>query len=208
MAASHRIHSTAQDAEIFARFLEGDDAAFVQLFDRYDRGLRLYALKIVGAQQVAEDLTQELWERVIRMRSESKVIAEPARYLMRMARNLCLKHLRDRRLASSLDDISEGDHPSVSMPEQSHMEELVVIALAKLPFDQREILVLHNYCGYSYEDIAQLRGDTLGSVKMRALRGRSRIGRIITAYLALGKESEGSTQPDTDSEIFTGEEQR
>lgn len=192
------------DTETFARFLEGDDAAFVQFYDRYDRRLRLYCLKVVGDMQQAEDLTQELWERIIKMRTSPIEILEPARYLMRMARNICLKHLQRRRAISSLDDLNESEHPSVSLREPSHLEELVRLALDQLPFEQREIIVLHNYCGYSYEDIATLREETLGSVKMRALRARGRIGRIISAYLALGKEDE--SRPTPDQTTFIGED--
>lgn len=185
----------SSEAETFRRFLLGDDTAFVELFDHYDRRLRMYCLKIVGNLDIAEDLTQELWERVIRMRANPTDVAEPARYLMRIARNLCLKHIGRRRPVSALDDLREADHPSVSPAEPSHLEELVRIALDQLPFEQREILVLHNYCGYSYDDIAELRGETLGSVKMRALRARGRIGRMISAFLALGKESEAHPAP-------------
>jgi len=180
----------ANDTDLFSRFLTGDDGAFIELFDCYDRRLRMYCLKIVSNVESAEDLTQELWERVIRLRANPPEVAEPARYLMRIARNLCLRHIERRRQVSSLDDLRESEHPSMAPPEPSHMEELVKIALEQLPFEQREILVLHNYCGYSYEDIAELRGETLGSVKMRALRARGRIGRMISAFLALGKESE------------------
>lgn len=180
----------ASESETFTRFLSGDDAAFVELFDRYDRRLRLYCLKIVGSMEIAEDLTQELWERVIRLRTNPTEVLEPARYLMRIARNLCLKHIARRRQISSLDDLNESEHPATIPAEPSHMEELVKIALEQLPFEQREILVLHNYCGYSYDDIAELRGETLGSVKMRALRARGRIGRMLSAFLALGREGE------------------
>lgn len=191
------------EQELFARFLAGEDAAFVEIFDRYDKRLRLYCTKIVRNTQIAEDLTQELWERVIKMRSNPIDIAEPARYLLRIARNLCLKHLGRERPSSSIDDLYESDHPSESMPEPSHMEELVKMALDKLPFEQREILVLHNYLGYSYEDIASLRGETLGSVKMRAMRARGRIGRILSAFLAL--EKEGESRPRTDDQTYFSE---
>jgi RNA polymerase sigma-70 factor (ECF subfamily) len=191
------------DAETFAKFLAGDDAAFVEIFDKYDRRLRLYCTKVVGNVEIAEDLTQELWERVIKLRNNPPEVLEPVRYLLRIARNLCLKHIGRQKPTSSLDDLYESEHPVSSIPEPSHLEELVRMALDKLPFEQREILVLHNYCGHSYEDIAALRGETLGSVKMRALRARGRIGRIISAYLALDKEGEG--RPTPDAETFIGE---
>ena len=195
--------SPEAESALFSRFLAGDDKAFMTLFDRYDRRLRLYSLKIVGDMELAEDLTQELWERVIKLRSNPPEVLEPGRYLIRIARNLCLKHIERRRQTSSLDDLRESEHPSVLPPDPSHMEELVKIALEQLPFEQREILTLHNYLGYGYEEIAELRGETLGSVKMRALRARGRIGRMISAFLALGKESE--ERPNAADETFFGD---
>lgn len=178
------------EVETFSRFLRGDDTAFVELFDRFDKRLRLYCTKIVGNVEVAEDLTQELWERVVKMRNNPVDVLEPARYILRIARNLCLKYLGREKRHSSLDDLYESDHPTESIPEPSHLEELVRIAMEQLPFEQREVLTLHNYCGYSYEDIAETRGESVGAVKMRAMRARGRIARIIAAFLALGKEAE------------------
>lgn len=178
------------DAELFSRFLTGDNAAFTEFFDRYDHRLRLYCTKVVGSIEIAEDLTQELWERIVKMRLAPIEIAEPAHYLMKMARNICLKHLQRRRNHASLEGLREMEHPRAVAYEASHLEELVTIAVAELPLDQREVITLHNYCGYSYEDVAQMNGESVGAVKMRAMRARSRIGRMISAFLALGAEGE------------------
>lgn len=184
------------DSDLFRQFLAGSDTAFVSFFDRYDRRLRLYCTKVVGDPEVAEDLTQEIWEKVIRMRLNETEIQEPTHYLMRMARNLCIKYLQRRRQHDSLDELNDGEHPTASSREPSHLEELVKMAVDRLAFDQREVIVLHNYLGYGYEDIASMRGDTVGAVKMRAMRARSRVGRIVSAYLALDGGEEGGTPPD------------
>lgn len=197
MASKFTANSRISEAELFIKFRDGDDAAFLELFERYDRRLRLYCLKVVGDMEATEDLVQELWERVIRMRNGTIEIAEPARYLMRMARNLCLKYLQRRRTMRGLDDLNESEHPIAQIHEPSHMEELVKLAVSQLPFDQREVLVLHHYIGHSYEDIAELRGESIGSVKMRAMRARARIARMISAFLGLGKEEEG--RPDSEA---------
>ncbi len=190
MASKFTSKNQASDTELFSKFLAGDDSAFVEFFDRYDRRLRLYCMKVVGDMTTTEDLVQELWERVIKMRGGVE-IAEPARYIMKMARNLCIKHLQRRRIARSIDELHEWEHPAMPVHEPSHLEELVRMAVSQLPFDQREVLVLHNYIGYGYEDIAALRNESLGSVKMRAMRARARVGRIVSAFLGLAKEEEG-----------------
>ncbi len=193
VAARRAGRQAIDDSELFRQFLGGSDTAFVEFYDRYDRRLRLYCTKVVGNQEIAEDLVQELWEKVIRMRLNQVEVQEPTHYLMRMARNLCIKFLQRRRQHDSLDDLNDGDHPASSSHEPSHLEELVKMAVDRLPFDQREVIILHNYVGYGYEDIAQMRGETVGAVKMRAMRARSRVGRIVSAYLALEGEEESGT---------------
>ena len=193
VAARRAGRQAIDDSELFRQFLGGSDTAFVEFYDRYDRRLRLYCTKVVGNQEIAEDLVQELWEKVIRMRLNQVEVQEPTHYLMRMARNLCIKFLQRRRQHDSLDDLNDGDHPASSSHGPSHLEELVKMAVDRLPFDQREVIILHNYVGYGYEDIAQMRGETVGAVKMRAMRARSRVGRIVSAYLALEGEEESGT---------------
>lgn len=184
------------DSELFRQFLAGSDSAFVEFYDRYDRRLRLYCTKVVGDVDIAEDLAQELWEKVIRMRVSEVEVSEPTHYLMRMARNLCIKYLQRRRQHGSLDDLHDGEHPAASSREPSHLEELVKMAVDRLPFDQREVIVLHNYVGYGYEEIASMRGESVGAVKMRAMRARSRVGRIVSAYLALDGGEDGGAPPE------------
>ena len=79
------------------------------------------------------------------------------------------------------------------------MEELVVLSLPKLPFAQREVLVLHAYCGYRFEDIANMLGQPIGTVRMRASRARAHLGRIISAIVEMEEDREkhrNTNQPD------------
>src|SRR6188508_2942433 len=65
-----------RDRELFGAFLDGDDAALVRLFDRHNERLFRYCIQFVGNVARAEDITQELWERVIRLRNDRKATAE------------------------------------------------------------------------------------------------------------------------------------
>src|SRR4029079_448928 len=109
-----------------------------------------------------EDLTQELWEKVIRLRfSENKPVHNPGGFFVRMARNMSLNHLRDHKRTSSLDGLPESSMPVDTTRERTEREEMVVMALAKLPFDYREVLILHTYSGYSLEEIAVMLGKSV-----------------------------------------------
>jgi len=174
------------DAQLFSRFMAGDDPAFMEFFDRHTHKLYMYCLKFIGDRGQAEDLVQDIWERVIRMRTEKREpIDNPVGFLVRMSRNLCLNHIRDKRTATSLDDLHEGEHPSTVMNEMSHNEELVVAALAHLPNAQREVLILNAYSGYRFDEIAEMLGEPVGAIRTRAWRGRAQLGRIISALIEL-----------------------
>lgn len=180
------VRPLSSDAQLFVRFIEGDDAAFMEMVDRHTHKLYMYCLKFVGDRGQAEDLVQDIWEKVIRMRGDGREpIDNPVGFMIRMARNLCLNHIRDTRVVASLDDLPEGEHPSAGMSEMTHHEELVVAALARLPNAQREVLILNAYSGYRFDEIAEMLGEPVGAIRTRAWRGRVQLGRIISAMIEL-----------------------
>ena len=107
--------SEPSDSVLFEKFLEGDDAPLVSLFDRHNHRLYLYCVQFVRDPQKAEDVTQELWERVIRLRAEGRATAQnPLGLLLTIARNLCLDEIRKDRHHSPLHDLPEISHPIVT----------------------------------------------------------------------------------------------
>ncbi len=181
---------SSSDAELFTRFLEGDDVALVEMFDRHNHRLYLYCLQFSRNEQQAEDLTQEMWERVIRLRSnERTTVQNPLGLMLTIARNLCLDNIRRERRHADLDEISEASHPVAHVPELSHMEELVILALPHLPDAQREVLVLHAYSGYRFDEIAEMLGEPVGAVRTRAWRARAHLGRIISVMIGLDDDN-------------------
>lgn len=185
------------DARLFARFLEGDDAAFMELFDRHTHRLYMYCLKFVGDRGQADDLVQDIWERVIRQRSERKDrIENPVGFMVRIARNLCLNHIRDRKHAASLDDLPDWQHPKASTVDLSHNEELVVAALPHLPTAYREVLILNAYSGYRFDEISEMLGEPVGAIRTRAWRARMQLGRIISALMEFDEKRDDNSTPD------------
>lgn len=197
--ADRRRPAGVDDATLFARFMAGEQKALMDLFDRHHHRIYIYCLKIVGSHEVAQDLAQEMWEQVIRYCATQREIKSPIALMLTIARNLCFNHLKIRNRYSSLNDLPESDHPPVVTHELSQMEELVVLSLPKLPLNQQEVLVLHDYCGYSFDDIARMLGEGSGSLRMRASRARSNLGRIISSMLALEEDHEQSRNESTDT---------
>jgi RNA polymerase sigma-70 factor (ECF subfamily) len=174
------------DRALFAAFLAGDDRALATLFDRHNERLFRYCVQRIGDPARAEDITQELWERLLRLRTNGRMTAEnPLGFLFRVVRNLCIDEQRRQRGHISIEFVGEEHHPTVAIPELSHLEEMVLLALPHLPADQREVIILHEYSGYSYDEVAAMLGESAGTVRTRAWRGRAHLGRVIAAMLGM-----------------------
>ncbi len=185
------------DVELFGRFLDGDDNAFMELFDRHTPRLGKYCRKMIGDRVQVEDLMQDLWEKVIRLRDKPADLPyNPLGLLYWMTRNLCLNHLRGVRRHPEWEGITDLTHAIAETEEMSSMEEMVVVALEKLPLSQREVLILNAYSGYTFEEIAQMTGESHGAVRTRAWRARTQLKRIVAALIELEDnrtENEGRT---------------
>jgi RNA polymerase sigma-70 factor (ECF subfamily) len=188
-----------RDTELFERHLAGDDGALVELFNAHNNRLYVYCLKLVGSAAAAEDITQEVWERIVRMRLDAPSLRNPAGFFIRMARNLSLNVIRDRRKLSSLDEVGEAALPSVGTRERSEMEEIVELALARLPFEYREVLILNAYSGYNHEEIAAMLGKTPQAIWKRASRAREKLRAIVVTMMPATGELEGAGASSTDA---------
>jgi RNA polymerase sigma-70 factor (ECF subfamily) len=145
------------DGELFDRFRTGDNSSFSELFRRHNPKLFLYCVKILGNRQSAEDMTQEAWEKVIELRANTETeVRNPSGFLLRIARNLCIDHLRKNKRMITTDEIDESATPMFATPQQGELEEIAVAALDHLPYDYREVLILNLYCGYRYDEIASM----------------------------------------------------
>ncbi len=174
-----RNRNNEDDASLFSRFMKGDDEAFLHLFRRHNERLHLYCLKIVGDRDQAEDLTQEMWERVIELRRSPSEVRNPVGLLLRIARNLCIDHLRKARRLLSLTELEETDLPTYSIREPSEMEEIALASLEKLPFEYREVLVLNLYCGYRFDEIASMLDKSSEAVWATASRARRKLRTMV-----------------------------
>jgi RNA polymerase sigma-70 factor (ECF subfamily) len=179
-------HDTASgadisDAELFARFLTGDDPAFMRFVQRHTKRLLVYCQRILNDDAAAGDIVQDVWERMIRFRVEHKPAPRsPVGLVIRTARNLCLNHLRDNRRYVALDDQSQLE---TSEPKRTELEDAVAYGLEQLPMEQREVLVLNAYAGYRFEEIAEMFDEPAGTIRSRAMRGRARLGEIIRLHI-------------------------
>jgi RNA polymerase sigma-70 factor (ECF subfamily) len=175
----------SSDASLLERFQRGENAALVELFDRHNERLQVYARKILGDAELSHDITQEVWIRVLGLRSRPRRIDNPVGFLLRIARNLCLSALSRRRVHESLDSIPEPMRPAE--PERTALEEIAIAALDELPFDYREVLVLTVYCGYSTEETACMLEKSPEAIWKRASRARAMLRAAVLSETSGGR---------------------
>jgi len=169
--------------ELFNLFLKGDDKAALLLFNTFNKRIYLYCAKIVSNTYIAEDITQEVWERIIKLRfQEDPNILNPTGFIFTIARNLCLNHIKLQKQVVSIDSLDDFRLPSVNQPGSTSVEELVNTSLNALKFEDRELLVLHMYCGYRFDEIAEMLKISPNAVWTRASRARAQLREIVSRY--------------------------
>ncbi len=181
------------------RAQRGERAAFGELVTRYMQRAYYTALGLVGNHDDALDLSQEAFARAFRARAR----IDPERpffpWLYQIIRRLCFNHTRDQRsrrlkletAGSWLADTTMGRRPL--SPDQAviraELREQVGSAIERLPERERETLVLREFEGLRYREIAELLGIPIGTVMSRLYRARRSLAREIeTARTRPGQE--------------------
>lgn len=166
-----------------------------QAFAQHHEAVFRFAYRLTGQPDVAEDLTQECFLALIRAperydagRGSMKV------YLFAIVRNLALKQYRDHRQQQNELQTEESAADLLSVDPRGAMETsaAVAAAVAGLPVLQQEALILFEYEGVTLEEIAQIVGADVGTVKSRLHRARERLRRELAEYRSVGKKVHGT----------------
>ena len=183
------------DLALVRDFIAGRDDAFLSLYAKYEAPLLHYCRKMCPDQRVAEDAFQEIWTVIFELRAKRTEVGRFQSLLFRTARNICLNAMRREWVRTRGTVELQPSHASFTLDSQSEQEELRTLisqALAKLPIEQREVFVLHEYSGFSYYDIGILLGRTENGIKTIAFRARVRLRKLIASWLGLNEEDDGS----------------
>jgi RNA polymerase sigma-70 factor (ECF subfamily) len=155
------------DFELYFRARDGDEASFNTLYQRFSTKLFNYIYRIVLDRSLAEDLLQETFIRVIKSNLEER--AKFSTWLYRVATNLCYKALRCRKISfQALDDsiTSENDDPAAAL-ERKINKDRITKSLARLPENQRVVIVLRFWEDMPFQEIAEFLSCPIGTVKSR-----------------------------------------
>ncbi len=183
MIATPALWKDASDRELVATANRGSEGSFEELVRRYQRPISAYVYRMVGDYEAALDLTQEIFIKVYgslsRYRSEFKF----STWIYKIAHNAAVDHLRrNAGRERSLSNGIEGDAydlpiegGSLSPEQESERKERrleIESVVRSLPSAYRELIVLRHSQDLTYEEIVDVTGLPLGTVKNRLFRAR------------------------------------
>jgi len=187
-----------EDPRVVQSFLDGDARAFTELVMRYQTRLLNFVYRTIGDRERAEDLVQEVFVRVYRHLHRFDQTKKFSTWIYTIASNLAKNELRNRSrnplvLFQAIRKQFESDSRPLQFEDTSarpddlfrkrHLKEMVEWAVAQLPEHHRVVFVLRELEGKSYEEIADITGCNLGTVKSRLNRARGNFAAVIAPHL-------------------------
>lgn len=171
----------ASDELLLQRGVDGDEAAFTALMRRHEDRIFSLALRMMGSRSEALDATQETFLAAYRKGHTFEGESAFSTWLYRVAANTCKDLLRKRKRTPQPSEDLPEPQPSGAPSEIDVVVTRLELrdALAALPDDYREAVVMHDLGGIPYEEIAQATGAALGTVKSRISRGRKRLAELL-----------------------------
>ena len=191
--------NTVTDQEVVARSRDGDEAAYRELIRRYERPVFSLIFRMVRDREIAEDLSQETFIKVLNAISTYRPEFKFSSWVFKIANNTAIDHLRRREL----DTLSLEGSPHAATPEAMEATALqlgtgvasplddvasrelggeIEIAINRLRPEYRSCILLRHVEGRAYEEIADILGLPLGTVKTYIHRARNEL-RVMLAHL-------------------------
>ncbi|MCX7907912.1 MAG: RNA polymerase sigma factor [Ignavibacteria bacterium] len=173
------------DNELFKMLSNGDkegEYAFLEIYRRYSNRIYAYCKRFLGDREDAMDVFQDTFIKFYQTSKDEREMTNLPAFLLRIARNLCLNALRQRRQSTEIEDYmhfinTEKDN------EETELLNLIKTALSKLPEEYREIFILREYQGMSYNEIANHLNISLPLVKVRLFRAKEKLREILAPYI-------------------------
>jgi RNA polymerase sigma-70 factor (ECF subfamily) len=186
------------DSAVVSAFLGGEERAFTELVERYQTRLLNFIYRTIGDREKAEDLVQEVFIRVYRHIHRFDRSKKFSTWAYTIASNLAKNELRNRSrnplvlFQTVQKNYQDDDRPlqfedPASRPDdmyhRRHLRQIVEETVAKLPEHHRNVFILRELEGKSYEEIAEITECNLGTVKSRLNRARNSFAEIIAPFV-------------------------
>lgn len=199
-----------REAELLRKAQRGDRAAFGQLVMHYQDRLFNAVLRLVGDREEARELTQEAFARGLTKIDSFRGDSSPYTWLFRIAMNLAISQLRkvqrhrtfslsqsggngkaqhapEDQASSLADRLAAGTPTPAADLEKREEHEQVLAALGRLDAEYRAVLVMRDIEGFDYQQMADVLGLPLGTLKSRLFRARLALRDELRGYLGEGR---------------------
>lgn len=186
------------DSAVVASFLDGEARAFDELVRRYRDRLVNFVVRMIGDRSRSEDLVQETFVRVYRHLHRFDQSKKFSTWIYTIASNLAKNELRNRSrnplvLFQAIKSNWDADHRPLEWEDNTykpddlfrkrHLRSMVEQAVEQLPPHHRAVFMLRELEGKTYEEIAEITGVNLGTVKSRLNRARNNFAHIVAPML-------------------------
>jgi RNA polymerase sigma-70 factor, ECF subfamily len=199
MAGSRIELATATDQEVVSLARHGQDAAYRELVRRYERPVFSLVYRMVRDRELAEDLAQETFVKALNAIESYRPEFKFSSWIFKIANNAAIDHLRRRELDTlSLDGSPHAETPEaieatalqIGDRQETALEEVearelggeIETAISRLRPEYRSCILLRHVEGRAYEEIAEILGLPLGTVKTYIHRARNEL-RLSLAHL-------------------------
>ena len=176
------------DEEIMMEYIAAQDQKAIEaIFERYKNRILNFCLRILGNRADAEDITADVFLALFSNKYQYDPQAKFSTWLFTVARNRCIDQIRRRKNIISMWftsknggtveqwDVEDSSHLSREELEKKETQQQVRLAIAKLPVEQKEAIVLREYHSFSYAQISQVLDCSLEKVKILIYRGREQL---------------------------------
>jgi RNA polymerase sigma-70 factor, ECF subfamily len=186
------------DSGVVAEFLAGERRGFNELVSRYQSRLVNFIYRTIGDRERSQDLVQETFIRVYRHLHRFDQSKKFSTWIYTIASNLAKNELRNRSrnplvLFQTIKKNWEADNRPLEWEDNTyrpddlfrkrHLKEMVDQAVAQLPEHHRVVFVLREMEGKTYEEISDITGVNLGTVKSRLNRARNNFAQLVAPLL-------------------------
>lgn len=186
------------DSAVVAAFLAGEHAAFGELVERYQNRLLNFVYRTTGDRERGEDLVQETFIRVYRHLHRFDQSKKFSTWIYTIASNLAKNELRNRSrnplvLFQTIKKNWDADQRPLEWEDNTykpddlfrkrHLKQMVETAVSELPDHHRTVFILREMEGKTYEEIAEITGCNLGTVKSRLNRARNNFAQLVAPLL-------------------------
>jgi RNA polymerase sigma factor (sigma-70 family) len=182
--------TSQSDNQIMLKVRDGYLDKLSILFERYQKTLFNFFLRLTKNRAISEDLVQEVFLRILKYRHTYRGDGKFTNWMFHISRNAHFDYYKKQSREQPLTEhepehVSQDSNPEVKLEETQDVD-LLRLALTKLSLEKREVLVLSRFHNMKYEDIAEIQDCRVGTIKARVHRA---IKELRDIYFELSGES-------------------